>query len=85
MLYRNDELGTNGEELHFAHWADVVDSGYTWYRQNKVGGTTNANINSAMLYPFVDPSLLPPAASPPRAGRLCGSTAPRASSSDDTL
>ena len=56
MLYRTDEFGTNGEELHFDHWADVVDSGYTWYRQNKVGGTTNANINSAMLYPFVDPS-----------------------------
>ena len=56
MLYRNDELGTNGQELHFDHWADVVNSGYTWYRQNKVGGTTNANINSAMLYPFVDPN-----------------------------
>ena len=56
MLYRNDELGTNGAELHFDHWADVVNSGYTWYRQNKVGGTTNANINSAMLYAFVDPS-----------------------------
>ena len=56
MLYRTDELGTNGEKLHFTHWADVVNSGYTWYRQNKVGGTTNANINSAMLYAFVDPS-----------------------------
>ncbi len=56
MLYRTDELGTNGEKLHFQHWADVVDSGYTWYRQNKVGGTTNANINSAMLYPFTDPA-----------------------------
>ena len=56
MLYRTDEFGTNGEELHFQHWADIVDSGYTWYRQNKVGGTTNANINSAMLYAFVDPS-----------------------------
>ena len=56
MLYRNDELGTNGQELHFDHWADVMDSGYTWYRQNKVGGTTNANINSAMLYPFTDPT-----------------------------
>ena len=55
MLYRNDEFGTNGEELHFAHWADVIDSGYSWYRQNKVGGTTNANINSAMLYAFTDP------------------------------
>ena len=56
MLYRNDEFGTNGAELHFDHWADVVNSGYSWYRQNKVGGTTNANINSAMLYPFVDPA-----------------------------
>ena len=55
MLYRNDELGTNGEELHFDHWADIVDCGYTWYRQNKVGGTTNANINSAILYAFTDP------------------------------
>ncbi len=56
MLYRNDELGTKGQELHFDHWADVVNSGYSWYRQNKVGGTTNANINSAMLYAFVDPA-----------------------------
>lgn len=56
MLYRTDSLGTNGTKLHFAHWADVVNSGYTWYRQNKVGGTTNANINSAMLYAFVDPT-----------------------------
>ncbi len=55
MLYRNDELGTNGEALHFAHWADLVNSGYKWYRQGKVGGTTNANINSAMLYSFTDP------------------------------
>ena len=49
MLYRNDDLGTNGAELHFDHWADVVNCGYSWYRQNKVGGTTNANINSAIL------------------------------------
>jgi len=56
MLYRTDELGTNGAELHFDHWADIVDCGYTWYRQGKVGGTTNANINSAMLYAFVDPA-----------------------------
>ncbi len=55
MLYRNDEFGTNGEELHFKHWADVVNCGYPWYRQNKIGGTTNANINSAMLYSFTDP------------------------------
>ena len=56
MLYRNDEFGTNGEELHFDHWADVVNSGYTWYRQNKIGGTTNANITSAILYAFTDPA-----------------------------
>ncbi|MGX8699667.1 MAG: extracellular solute-binding protein, partial [bacterium] len=56
MLYRTDEYGTNGETLHFSHWADVVNSGYTWYRQGKVGGTTNANINAAMLYPFTDPT-----------------------------
>ncbi len=56
MLYRTDELGTNGQELHFDHWADIVDCGYSWYRQGKVGGTTNANINSAMLYAFVDPA-----------------------------
>ncbi len=55
MLYRTDELGTNGESLHFEHWADIVDSGLVWYRQGKVGGTTNSNINSAMLYAFVDP------------------------------
>ena len=56
MLYRTDEHGTNGEKLHFEHWADIVDCGYTWYRQNKVGGTTNTNINSAMLYAFTDPA-----------------------------
>ena len=56
MLYRNDDLGTKGEKLHFAHWADLVNSGYKWYRQGKVGGTTNANINSSMLYAFVDPA-----------------------------
>jgi len=56
MLYRNDDLGTKGEKLSFKHWADIVDCGYTWYRQGKVGGTTNSNINSAMLYAFVDPA-----------------------------
>jgi len=56
MLYRNDELGTKGEALHFAHWADIVNSGYTWYRQNKVGGTTNMNTNNALLYAFTDPA-----------------------------
>lgn len=56
MLYRTDELGTNGTELHFDHWADIVDCGYKWYRQGKVSGTTNSNINSSMLYAFVDPS-----------------------------
>lgn len=56
MLYRTDELGTNGEKLSFDHWADIVDCGYKWYRQGKVGGTTNANINSSMLYAFTDPA-----------------------------
>ncbi|MCH5209762.1 MAG: ABC transporter substrate-binding protein [Oscillospiraceae bacterium] len=54
-LYRTDELGTNGKKLHFKHWADVVDSGYTWYRPNKVGGTTNSNIVASILYAFIDP------------------------------
>ena len=56
MLYRNDEFGTNGEALKFDHWADLVNSGYKWYRQGKVGGTTNMNINNAMLYAFTDPA-----------------------------
>ena len=56
MLYRNDELGTNGKELKFKHWADLVDSGYTWYRQGRVGGTTNSNINNSLLYPYADPA-----------------------------
>lgn len=56
MLYRTDELGTNGADLHFAKWADIVDCGFKWYRQGKVGGTTNANINSAMLHAFTDPA-----------------------------
>ncbi|MCL2811209.1 MAG: extracellular solute-binding protein [Clostridia bacterium] len=56
MLYRNDELGTNGEALVFERWSDLVDSGYTWYRQGRVGGTTNSNINNSMLHAFVDPA-----------------------------
>ena len=56
LFYRTDELGTNGKELHFEHWADVVDSGYTWYRPNKIGGTTNSNINAAILHAYIDPS-----------------------------
>ena len=55
MLYRTDEFGTNGEKLSFEHWADISDCGYTWYRQGKVGGTTNMNLNNAMLYAFTDP------------------------------
>ncbi|MBO7358508.1 MAG: extracellular solute-binding protein [Clostridia bacterium] len=55
MLYRLDDYGTKGEKLHFQHWSDIVNAGYTWYRQGKVGGTTNSNINSAMLYPYADP------------------------------
>ncbi|HHT07516.1 MAG: extracellular solute-binding protein [Christensenellales bacterium] len=56
MLYRTDELGTNGKELKFKHWADLVDTDYTWYRQGRVGGTTNSNINNSLLYAFVDPA-----------------------------
>lgn len=56
MLYRTDEIGTNGKELHFAHWAEMADAGYTYYRQGKVGGTTNSNINNCMLFPFADPT-----------------------------
>ena len=78
MLYRTDELGTNGEKLSFEHWADIVDCGYTWYRQGKVGGTTNSNINSAMLR-AISESNPPRAASPWKAGRPCGTTAPTAS------
>ena len=55
MLYRNDEYGTNGDALHFEHWGDIVNCGYTWYRQGKVGGTTNMNINNAILYGYTDP------------------------------
>ena len=33
-----------------------MNSGYTWYRQGKEGGTTNANINNSMLYAFTDPT-----------------------------
>ncbi|MBO2516093.1 MAG: hypothetical protein CW338_02280 [Clostridiales bacterium] len=55
MLYRTDEVGTNGEALHFAHWSDMADCGYVYYRQGKVGGTTNGNINNCMLFPYADP------------------------------
>ncbi|MCR5346920.1 MAG: extracellular solute-binding protein [Fretibacterium sp.] len=55
MLYRNDSLGTKGKALHFKHWADIVNCGFKWYRQGKVGGTTNMNINNSMLYAFTDP------------------------------
>ena len=55
MLYRTDEFGTNGQELHFSHWSELSDCGYKYYRQGKVGGTTNANINNCMLFPYVDP------------------------------
>ena len=47
MLYRKDKLGTDGK--------DLVNCGYKWYRQGRVGGTTNMNINNAMLYAFTDP------------------------------
>ena len=56
MLYRTDDLSTKGAELKFEHWTDIVNCGYTWYRQGKVGGTTNGNINNSMLYPYADPT-----------------------------
>ncbi len=56
MLYRTDEYGTNGQPLTFEHWTDLVNSGYKWYRQGKVTGTTNMNINNAMLYSYTDPT-----------------------------
>lgn len=56
LFYRTDEFGTNGESLSFDHWSDMIDCGYTFYRQNKVGGTTNTNVNNSLLYPYVDPS-----------------------------
>ncbi len=56
LLYRTDELGTNGKELKFEHWADQMDAGYTWYRQNKVGGSTNTGLNNSILFPYADPA-----------------------------
>ena len=56
MLYRNDDKGTNGEALHFQHWSDIVDCGYHWYRQGKVGGTPNSTLNSALLHAFTAPT-----------------------------
>ncbi len=56
MLYRNDEVGTNGTALHFTHWSEMADCGYVYYRQGKVGGTTNGNINNCMLFPYADPT-----------------------------
>ena len=56
MLYRTDDLGTNGEALHFAHWSEMADAGLAYYRQGKVGGTTNGNINNCMLFPYADPT-----------------------------
>lgn len=56
MLYRTDDLGTNGEALHFTHWSEMPTAGLTFYRQGKVGGTTNGNINNCMLFPYADPT-----------------------------
>lgn len=56
MLYRTDELGTNGEALHFAHWSEMAEQGLNFYRQGKIGGTTNGNINNCMLFPYADPT-----------------------------
>ncbi|MDO4493938.1 MAG: extracellular solute-binding protein [Clostridia bacterium] len=56
MLYRTDEFGTNGKPLHFAHWSEMAEQGLVYYRQGKVGGTTNGNINNCMLFPYADPT-----------------------------
>lgn len=56
MLYRTDDLGTKGETLKFDHWSEMADAGYVYYRQGKVGGTTNGNINNCMLFPYADPA-----------------------------
>lgn len=56
MLYRTDEFGTNGKRLSFKHWDEMLDAGYTWYRQNKISGSTNTGLNKSILFPYVDPS-----------------------------
>ena len=56
MLYRTDELGTNGKALKFDHWSEMAEQGMKYYRQGKVGGTTNGNINNCMLFPYADPT-----------------------------
>ena len=56
MLYRTDEFGTNGKALKFDHWSEMADQGLVYYRQGKVGGTTNGNINNCMLFPYADPT-----------------------------
>lgn len=56
MLYRTDALGTNGKAIKMDHWYQMAEQGYVFYRQGKVGGTTNGNINNCMLYPFTDPT-----------------------------
>ena len=54
LLYRTVEFGSNGADWTFDHWSEMMEMGVKWYRQNKVGGTTNSNINNSFLFPFVD-------------------------------
>lgn len=56
LLYRTDEFGSKGQKWTFNHWSDMMTKGVNWYRQNKVGGTTNSNINNSFLYQYVDPT-----------------------------
>ena len=68
MLYRNDEFGTKGQELHFKHWADVVDS-----RTRSAAPPTPTSTPPCSTPSPIPPP--PPAASPSMAGRPCGSSA----------
>ncbi len=54
-LYRNDEDGTNGEALHFEHWADVLDSGYQWCQADLEDEDALRMLTAAILFPYVDP------------------------------
>ena len=56
MLYRADESGTDGKELHFEHWADVLDSGYHWNHPDTADANALFSLNAAMLFPYIDPN-----------------------------
>ena len=68
MLYRNDEFGTNGEELHFDHWAAAPPTPIS---------TPRFSIRLPILLPRLAVFLS-------TAGRHCGSSAPAASLAEMT-